>query len=108
MGNNNTTSYIWILGVFILGVFTYISAINILPNNIGSDSYYSKIDGEMIAKIEDVLYVDKKLTIRTSGDAEYGCIKTTKTRPNENSSCWVKINDNSFSSSIFKYNYRYG
>lgn len=105
--NEKNKSSIIILSVIILSIFTYISAINIIPANKKSESYYSKIDGEMFAKIENISYTNKKLTVNTSGNTEYICIKTTKSRPTEKSSCWKKVENNIASTSIYEHKYYY-
>ena len=94
MNSQNATSSILILGVVILGIFSYVVAFNMLPNNIFSDSYYSKIDDEMSAKIEKYELLDNKIVVYTTGNNASICIKTTKSSPQKNALCWKKIKEN--------------
>ncbi len=101
--NNQSSSNTIILGGIIFGIFIYVLAINILPSNVKSDSYYSKVDEEMTAKIADITYKNKLLNIKTVGSPDYICIKTTRTNPKVTSPCWKKIENNNYSSSIYTY-----
>lgn len=101
MESNGRTSFIVICGVFILVVFAYVATLNLLPDNLKSEAYYAKIDKDMIARIEDVSIKDGSLTISTSGESNYYCVKATKSTPMENSLCWSKIENNSATMSIF-------
>lgn len=102
MKNNNSFSAIQIvMGVFIIGVFTYVSVINILPNG-SSNSYYADNSDKIDAKIVNINYINNKLVIDVSGNASNGCIKRTRSTPKENDLCWIYISNNSFSTSVYK------
>ena len=99
---NNMTSCIIVFGVIILFVFTTVLAINLLPS-YESNSYYSKVDNEMIAKIESVNIQNNQLNITTSGDATKYCAKSTRSIPKLNSICWKELENNKASISVYKY-----
>ena len=63
MKNNNSTTFIIVSGIFILCVFAFVVAYNILPNNKESNSYYVKVGDDMSAKIATVEIRDGKLYI---------------------------------------------
>ncbi len=99
--NNNFSAIQIVMGVFIIGVFTYISVINILPSG-SSNSYYADNSDKIDAKIVSVNYVNNKLVVDVSGSATKGCIKRTRSTPKANDLCWISISDNSFSTSVYK------
>lgn len=103
MKNNNSTSFIVFAGVIVLCVFTVVAAINLLPRNNESNSYYVKVGDEMSAKIEALDIKNNKLNITTSGDAKEYCVKSTKSTPDSNNICWKKIENNTASISIYQY-----
>ena len=47
MKNNNSTTFIIVSGIFVLCVFAFVAAYNILPNNKESNSYYVKVGDEL-------------------------------------------------------------
>lgn len=102
MKNNKTTAFITGGGILILGVFSMICAINLVPNGISSDSYYAKVDEDMISTIEKINVENGNLIIQTSGKAESICAKTTKSNPSKNAICWKEVSNNSFSISVFE------
>ena len=101
MNNQNTTTAILILGVVILGVFSYVIAVNMLPNNVSSDSYFSKVDSNMEAAIERYEMQDGKLVIYTIGNNTSICVKTTKSNPKANSLCWIRAQNNIVKTSVY-------
>ena len=103
MKKNNSTSFIIIAGIFVLCVFVFVIAYNLLPNNRESNSYYVKVGDEMSAKVEALDIKENKLNIETSGGATQYCVKTTKTTPESNNICWKKIIDNKATISIYKH-----
>ena len=103
MKNNNSTSFIVFAGIIVLCVFTVVAAINLLPRNNESNSYYVKVGDEMSAKIEALDIKNNKLIITTSGDATEYCVKSTKSTPDGNNICWKKLENNAASISIYQY-----
>lgn len=101
MKNNKITTPIIFMSVFIFSIFTYVSFTNIFSSN-SSDSYFASENNKIDAKIENTIYEKGKLTVTISGNAKKGCIKSTKTDPKENSTCWVDISDYKFSTSVLK------
>ena len=89
------------MSVFIFSIFTYVSVINIFPNK-SSDSYLTTENSQINASVKNTSYNKGKLTVTVAGNAVKGCIKTTKTIPDNNSACWVEINNYSFSTSVLK------
>ena len=100
--SNNMTSYIIVLGIIVVAVFTAVLVINLKPN-YESNSYYVKVEDEMSAKIESLTIKNEKLKIVTSGDAVEYCVKSTRTNPGAKNICWKEINNNEASISIYKY-----
>ena len=96
---NDTGSFLLIAGVLILGIFTYVSAKNILPNN-SSDSFYSKGDNDVKINIESIKDEEGKLIITTSDDV-YICAKKTKSVPSGDSLCWKKTTARKLETSIY-------
>ena len=92
MKNNNMTTFIIITGIFIVGVFTAVLGINMLPN-YESNSYYGKVENEMTAKIESLDVMDGYIHVRTSSNATAYCVKTTRTTPSLKNMCWKKIDN---------------
>ncbi|MBR1679864.1 MAG: hypothetical protein IJ704_04415 [Bacilli bacterium] len=90
MNNNNMTTFIIIMGIFIIGVFTAVLGINMLPN-YESNSYYGKVENEMTAKIESFNVIDGFIQMHTSGNATAYCIKTTRTTPSSENMCWKEL-----------------
>ena len=102
MSNNETgNTFLILAGATILAVFTYISILNILPNN-SSDSYYSKNDAELSVIINDVKFENGKINVLTSENNVYVCVKQTKSLPKVNSICWKKAKNNSTEFSAFE------
>lgn len=97
---NKSTSFIIVVGSFIIIIFIYVIAINLLPKALSSDTYYARTDYEMNAKIESLEIEKEKLIIKTSGEAIAYCVKSTKTNPPINSLCWNNIYNNTASISI--------
>ena len=89
------------MSVFIFSLFTYVSIINIFPNK-SSDSYLSTENSLINASIENMDYQKGKLIVTITGEAVKGCIKTTKTIPDNNSNCWIEIDNYQFSTSVLK------
>lgn len=103
MSENKKTSYIIILGIFILGVFTYVAVLNIFNDNISTNPFFSKTETNSNTKIDKLEIINNKLVITTSEDTQNVCIKTTKTEPNPNSVCWIKVENNQVTTSIYNY-----
>lgn len=99
--NNSRTTFIITFGIIILIIFTIVLSINLLPN-YESNSYFTKVDNEINAKIESVDLKNNNLLITTSGDPIEYCVKTTRTKPTNESLCWNKIENNTASISILK------
>lgn len=97
--NKDSGAFLILAGILILSVFTYISAKSMLPNN-SSSSFFSKDNNELKANIDDIKIRNKKLVINTSDDV-YVCVKQTKTKPNKNSLCWKKVENNEIEISIY-------
>ena len=102
MKKNNSTSFIVFAGIFVLCVFAFVAAYNLLPNNRESNSYYVKVGDEMSAKVEALDIKGGTLNITTSGDAVEYCVKSTKSTPELNNICWKKIENNTASLSIYR------
>ena len=98
--DTNSSTFIIIAGLFVLFVFTTVTAINLMPYE--SNSYFAKDDKDMTAKIEEITIKEDKLFIKTSGNSVEYCVKTTRSRPNSNALCWNDLNDNEASTSIIK------
>lgn len=103
MKNNRQTSFIILVSILVLSVFTVVTVYNLMPKNRESNSYYVKVGEEMSAKIEDFSIEHDKLTITTSGDAKEYCIKTTRSVPKNSSICWKKIENDTATISIYPY-----
>lgn len=103
MKKNNSTSFIVFAGIFVLCVFAFVTAYNLLPNNRESNSYYVKVEDEMSAKVEAIDIKGGTLNITTSGDAVEYCVKSTKTTPEPNNLCWKKVENNTASLSIYRH-----
>ena len=103
MNSTKTTSYILILGIIILGVFTYVTALNIFDNDASTNPLFSKTEKEVDATIENIQIVNNKLIITTKGEAKELCIKTTKTEPKVNSLCWTKVENNTLTTAIYSH-----
>ena len=102
MKNNDSLTPIIVSSIFVLSVFVFVAAYNILPNNKEDNSYYVKVGDDMSAKIESVEINDGKLYITTSGDPIEYCVKSTRTVPTDNALCWNKVENNTASISVFK------
>ena len=102
MKKNNSTSFIIVAGIIVLGIFTSVAVFNLIPRN-ESSSYYVKVEDEMSAKIEALDIKNKKLIITTSGDALEYCVKSTKSTPQMNAICWKRIKNNEASISIYPF-----
>lgn len=103
MSENKKTSYIIILGILILGIFTYVAVLNIFDDNISTNPFFSKTETNSNTKIENLEIINNKLVITTSQDTKNVCIKTTKTEPKPNSVCWLKVENNQVTTSIYNY-----
>ena len=101
MNNTKLKTPIIFMSVFVFSIFLYVSVINIFPNN-SSDSYFTSENSLIDAKIEKTSYKNGKLTVTISGNAEKGCVKSTKTVPDEKAACWIDINNYKFSTSVLK------
>ena len=97
---SNSSTFIITTGVFVLAVFSFIVAKNILPNN---DKYYSKPTEEMTARIDKIEKNNDKIVITTIGEPIAYCMKTTKSIPDNNALCWNKIENNRVEVPYFKY-----
>lgn len=102
MKNNNSTTFIVLVGIFVLCVFTVAAVYNLIPSNKESNSYYVKVGDEMSAKVEAFDIKNNTLTITTSGDALEYCVKSTKSTPESSNLCWKKIENNIAVISIYK------
>ncbi len=103
MNDNNRTSFIIIAGVIVLGVFSFVVAYNVLPKNRQSNSYYVKVGETMSAKVDSLSIENNTLTITTLGDANFYCVKSTRTTPNDDNLCWKKIQNNQAKIQIYNY-----
>ena len=101
MNNTKLKTPIIFMSVFIFSIFTYVSVINIFPNK-SSDSYLSTENSPINASIKDTNYQKGKLIVTITGEAVKGCVKSTKTTPDSNSNCWIKIDNYKFSASVLK------
>lgn len=101
MKSNNLTTFIIVAGILILIVFSVVATYNLMPNNVESDPYYSKIEADMEAKIEILWIKDGNLHINTSGTVDEYCVKTTKTRPSDEAFCWKQFERNYASIPVF-------
>lgn len=102
MKNNNSTSIIVFIGIFVVMIFVGVITLNMLPN-YESNSYYVKVGDDMSAKIESVSINDGRLILTTSGNAIEYCVKSTRSTPNDNSLCWNKVENNKASISVFEH-----
>ena len=100
MDNKNSSSSLILLGILILGIFTYISAINILHNN-SSNSFFSKDNGEMNTVITNLSLENDKLIITTNNNEATICVKQTKSEPSNNSLCWKNTVNNQITIRVF-------
>ena len=102
-----------IIGTLIVVVFFFVLILNILPDtgNSSNNSVISDdndknntiIDKSNGAKIISLSMENDKLKIvLDDGVSEY-CIKTTKTKPNSNSICFKRVDNNIVYTSIYKY-----
>ena len=107
MKNSKHTSFIIIAGAFVLGIFIYIVAYNMIPKNKQSNSYYVKVGETMSAKIDALRIEGNTLTTTTLGDAKEYCVKTTRTTPDDNNLCWKTIENNIASIQIYSYEQYY-
>ena len=94
MKNNNSTSFIIISGIVILCVFASVIALNMLPNNKESTSYFVKVEDELEAKIDSIDFINGEIILKTIGNPKEYCIKTTKSEPDISNICWKEIFDN--------------
>lgn len=101
MKNNNMTSFIIVSGILVLVVFISIVTLNLLPNE-ESNSYYTKVNPKMDAKIELLVIDNGVLHITTSGYPTEYCVKTTKSYPELNSLCWNELIDNNASIQVLE------
>lgn len=119
--SKNNISFIKIIGSFIIVIFFFILAINILPikenNNyniglttnsvISNQVINSNIEKINNTKITSLSIENKKLKIVVDdGISEY-CIKTTKTTPSINNICWKKFDNNVAYTAIYTYKIYY-
>ncbi|MBR3162443.1 MAG: hypothetical protein IKF19_06920 [Bacilli bacterium] len=89
--NKKGDSFLIIVGFIILGVFVYVSVLNILPNN-SSNSYFSK-DNDFGINISKIVYDKGEINVYVPDDNISICIKQTKSIPEVNSMCWKSINN---------------
>ena len=99
---NNSSTFIVLGGVFILIVFSFIAAKNIIPDD-NNNQYYAKPNEDMTAKVDSVIKENGKLVITTFGNSTEYCLKTTKSVPSVDSLCWSKIDNNKVVTSYFEY-----
>ena len=99
--NNNVTSFIVVVGLVVVSIFTTVLVMRLLPNN-ESNSYYVKVEDEMGAKIEALDNENQKLKIITSGDASKICVKSTETTPDAGNLCFKEIINNESVVSVYK------
>lgn len=102
MKNNNQSTFIVIMGIVVLSMFTVVAARNLIPGNNESDSYYVKVEEDMSAKIESLDIKKNKLKITMSGDAVMFCVKSTKSTPKSDALCWKEVKDNTATISVYK------
>ena len=100
MKKNFETSYIIILGVLVLTIFTAIVYVN-YNNSNQSNAYYGKIDNTK-EFIEQISFDDTTLTIKTIDEAWKYCIKTTRTTPSLGNLCWKELYNNEGRMNIYK------
>ena len=93
MNSSKNITFLILGGTFILGIFIYTSAINILPNN-SSDSYFSINNTGPTAIIENITFYNGNIMVSTDKNDVYICAKQTKTTPSIKSICWKKVIDN--------------
>ena len=103
MNKQKSASYMIILGIVILGIFTYVTVLNVFDDKVSSNQLFSKTETGINATIEEVKTENDRLIVTTSGDAQYSCIKTTKTPPKQNALCWTKIENNITTTSTYTY-----
>lgn len=101
MRKNNST-FIALGGIFILCIFSVVTAKNILPDS-DNNHYYAKPNENMTAKIEEIIKEDNKLIIKVSGDPKEYCLKTTKSIPSQNAICWNTVENSKIEVSYFEY-----
>ena len=101
--DDNQITFIIVVGIIILCVFSFICASSLLPINNESDSYFVKLEDDMNAKIESLDIENNKLKITMSGDTVSYCVKSTKSNPSANSLCWKKVDNNVATISIYQY-----
>lgn len=99
---NNSSTFIVLGGVFILVVFSFIVAKNIIPDG-NNNQYYAKPNEDMTAKVDSVIKENGKLVITTFGNPTEYCLKTTKSVPSVDSLCWSKVDNNKVETSYFEY-----
>lgn len=102
MRNNLQLSYIIFVGILIITIFSSIIYIN-LDNKNESNSYYGKVNNEILAEIDDLYILNDSLYIFASGEPLEFCVKTTKSIPSINNICWQRFDNNSGSTNIYKY-----
>lgn len=102
MKNNKATAFITAGGLIILGVFSIVCTMNLIPQGIMSDSYYAKLEEDMTSKIESITIDTGTLVVVTSGNADSVCVKATKSVPTNNSVCWKKVSDDKIQISVFE------
>ena len=94
MQNEKESSvFLVITGIIILGAFTLISMINIVNRN----EYQLSTD-----VVEDIVYQDGKLVVTTKKSMTKVCIKETKTAPKDDSLCWKETNNREIITSIYE------
>ena len=101
MRNNNNTSLIIVMGIIVVLILSGIMIVNILPNN-ESNPYYAKFDSKMVAEIEELSVDDIMLTIKTTNDTVSFCVKRTITTPTLDSICWLPVENNYATISLYK------
>ena len=112
----NKISFIRIIGTFIVVIFFFVLALNVLPsknksNNNGlstnsvipNDNIDFNKDKVNNSKIISMSIENNKLKIIFDNQVNKYCVKTTKTKPSLNNICWKKIDNNITYTSIYKY-----
>lgn len=94
MKDLNKKTTIFVLGILIIIVFTFISVSSLLNFQKESNNYYIKLNDKIEEKLEKIEVVDNQLFINTNDDKIIYCIKTTKSTPTNNSLCWNSVKNN--------------
>lgn len=98
--NSNLSAIMAVIGATVLIVFVIILMKNIDHNN-ESFSYYMQEKENMKATINSIKVEKNDLIIGTINDANYFCVKTTKSTPSISNLCWKKIINNTGTMKIY-------